>query len=161
MIAVAFALALMAQSNLPDEAVSPLNPPMDERWFRANLALGPTDAVCPADTPAAGKARRDVLFMKFHVDTTATFTEMQCGKVVKALELTPREAGLMRDLYAPANYTPAPAAADQACTDAGPSDYEMSFRGDKARADFRCAPPPNLAPLVANMRGMIAAQYAN
>jgi hypothetical protein len=67
----------------------------------------------------------------------------------------------MRDLYTVSNYAPAPAAADEACADAGLSDYEMSFRGDKERADFKCAPPPNLAPLVANMRGMIAAQYAN
>jgi hypothetical protein len=85
-------LAMMGQGHLPDEATSPLNPPPEERWFRADLALGPTDPTCPADTPAAGKAKRDVLFLKFHVDTTATFTEMQCGKVVGQLELTPREA---------------------------------------------------------------------
>jgi hypothetical protein len=161
MIAIALALALIAQSNLPDEATSPLNPPPEERWFRANLSLGPTDQPCPADSPARGKVLRDTLFLKFHVDTTATFTEMQCGKVVKELELTPREAGLMRDLYTPANYAVAPKDKDEACTNLGPSDYEMSFRGDKAHIVFRCAPPPNLAPLVSSLRGMLVAQYAN
>jgi hypothetical protein len=161
MLAIAFVLALMGQDNLPDEAISPLNPPPEERWFRANLSLGPADQPCPADSPAHGKVMRDTLFLKFHVDTTATFTEMQCGKEVKVLELTPREAGLMRDLYTLSNYAAAPKDKDEVCTDLGPSDYEMSFRGDKARVEFRCAPPPNLAPVVSSLRGMLVAQYAN
>jgi hypothetical protein len=157
MMAVVLALALAGQ-DLPDEAALPLKP-VDSDWlFRANLSVGPIAPPCPADSPARGKAMRDVLVMQFHSNSAGTVTETQCGKELHRVDLTPREAALLLPLFQPTNYVPQ--AGDQACTDDGANVFEMTAQQD-ARVNFKCAPPGTLARQVADMRKMMVAQYAN
>jgi hypothetical protein len=157
MIGVVLAAALLGQDSAND-ASAPLKG-MDGDWvFRANLSVGPIAPPCPADSPARGKAMRDVLVMQFHSNSAGTVTETQCGKALHRIDLTPREAALLLPLFQPTNYVPQ--AGDQACTDDGANVFEMTAQQD-ARVNFKCAPPETLARQVADMRKMMVAQYAN
>jgi hypothetical protein len=157
MIALALALALMGQT-LPDET-GPLQPTNNDWVFRASLTPRPAVPACPADSPAKGAPLRDVLVMRFHANAAGTLTEIQCGREVKRVDLTPREAALELGLFKTPNYEPDDQ--DRACTEGGPNSYEVIVNGETARLDFRCAPPETLANLVGDLRKMMVAQYAN
>lgn len=158
MLAVVFALALIGQ-DLPDEAATPLRPADDDWVFRASLNLWPSAQICPADSPARGRARRDVLVVQFHSNAAASLTETQCGRQLTHVDLTPREAGLLLGLFKPENYEIEPA--DHACANPADNLYEMIAQGHASRVAFRCAGPQTLTALVGDLRKMMVAQYAN